>query len=64
MLNNSERRIEMQLKHPFAAMMAGPSQCGKTTFVEQMILRLDTVISHHLAQEFCIIQSISLRVTD
>ena len=37
--------METQLKHPFAAMVAGSSQCGKTTFVKRMILHLDTMVS-------------------
>ena len=37
--------METQLKHPFAAMVAGSSQCGKTTFVKRMIVHLDTMVS-------------------
>ena len=33
-----------QFKHPFSCIIAGPSQCGKTTFVERLIKHQDQMI--------------------
>lgn len=35
----------MKLEHPFGMMISGPSSCGKTFFVKELITHLDSVIS-------------------
>ena len=39
-----------QFKHPFSCLIAGPSQCGKTTFVERLIKHHNEMIFPHLTE--------------
>ena len=40
----SEDGIDPRLKHPFACLVAGPTGCGKTTFVKELIEKAQMLI--------------------
>lgn len=37
--------MELRLQHPFNAVVAGPTQCGKTTFVTNLLFNIEHVIT-------------------
>jgi hypothetical protein len=41
--------MDLRLKHPFTAVVAGPTSCGKSVFVEKLIRKTTEVVNTHFS---------------
>lgn len=45
---DSKTDFDIRLQHPFSAVVSGPSNCGKTFFVKDVIVNASKIISHKI----------------
>ena len=48
--------IDIRLKENFKLFISGPSRCGKTFFVSELLENIDTITKNHLKQLYMYIK--------